>query len=262
MEHWTPVKYKVISFLIASFLFFPSACSSVPSALPIVTSTQTSSATLSPIDTQQPTETIAPSVTPLPTATTTPLVPELGQVLFSENFEDINFQFANIYGPGRSESGVLIMERGKNYPSPPGMWPTGGIYGINPISLDITILILFKSSRENVFHIGYHNNKYESSSDLRAFAFNSGFATWQLHTGNSPDKLWHTHQPRPDVWHYFSITRTASGDIYARIWERDNPEAKIEFDENVGTEWGELDLTFYIDFRGGTLMVDEYQELR
>jgi hypothetical protein len=87
---------------------------------------------------------------------------------------------------------------------------------------------------------------------------------WDLYEGTSatPIKSWKARLPSFDTWNYFSITRSASGDIDARIWEQDKPETMFRFQGNLGAEWGKLPLTFVADFRWGSFMLDEYQDLK
>lgn len=47
-----------------------------------------------------------------------------------------------------------------------------------------------------------------------------------------------------------------------KLWERDNAEGTIEYHGNLGSEWGALELTFVADFRYGSFMLDEYQDLQ
>ena len=243
-------------------LLFSFACSTVPAvtvtALPSVSVTNTPS----PTPTRTPTATLQPSATPIPSATPTPLVTGLGQVIFSESFDDWTFPFNfNIYGPGEIEANALVMEREAGYQPPPDMWPTNGLYGIDPIPPEVTTVILFKAKSGTLFNIGYHNDAY-GTDELRRFSYNGGAGTWDLYFGKRGIKHWNASQLRVDTWYYFSITRSLNGDITAKIWMRDPPKSQIEFHGNLGPEWSTLELTFVIDFRGGSFTLDEYQELR
>jgi hypothetical protein len=75
-------------------------------------------------------------------------------------------------------------------------------------------------------------------------------------------KRWQTRAPHVGSWYYFSIRRSAEGDVDARVWERDKPENTIEFHENLGPEWGTLPLIFLTDFKGVPFLLDEYQFLK
>lgn len=241
-------------------LLFSFACSAVPAvtvtAVPSVSVTNTPSLT----PTLTPTATLQPSATPIPSATPTPLVTDLGQVIFSESFDELAFPF-NLYGPGRIEANALVMEREAGYQPPPDMWPTNGLYGTSPIPPEVTTVILFKAKSGTLFNIGYHNDAY-GTDELRRFSYNGGAGTWDLYFGKRGIKHWNASQLRVDTWYYFSITRSLNGDITAKIWMRDPPKSQIEFHGNLGPEWSTLELTFVIDFRGGSFTLDEYQELR
>jgi len=190
-----------------------------------------------------------------------PLVTGLGQVTFNEHFDDLVFPF-NIYGPARIESGVLVLEREAGYQSPPDMWPTGGIYGIAPITPDTTTVVLFKVNGSTGFNIGYHVGDYETES-LRRFNFSSS-GSWNLYKGKStsPIKSWKSRQARANTWYFCSLRRSANGDMDIKLWQRDNPESIISFHGNLGPEWETLKLTFFADFRYGSFMLDEYQNLK
>ena len=206
---------------------------------------------------------------PFPSATPTPLVADLGQVVFSENFDDQDFPF-NVYGPYRIEnfsphqngSGILVLEREEGYQPPPDMWPTDGLYETSSIALGVTSIILFKTAGNINFNIGYHTGVYGTDS-LRRFNYNSS-GRWDLYEEKSATtiKSWNARSTRTNVWYYFSITRSANGDMDAKLWEQGKPETMFKFHGNMGTEWGRLNLTFFVDFRWGSFMLDEYQELK
>jgi hypothetical protein len=246
-------------------IFFLQACgTATPTStpVPLPTFTLTSRPTNTPTTTPVSTATIQPSATPTPTATPTPLVANLGQVIFSENFDNLDFPF-NVYGPAWIEGGVLVLEREKGYQPPPNMWPFGGIYGTLPVQPGITTIVLFKTIRGTTFNIGYHTGVYGTES-LRRFSFNSGLeqSQWDLYKGKFPIKSWSVRQSNFETWHYFSITRSTNGDIDAKIWERDKPKTMLKFHGNLGPEWGTLELTFFIDYHLGSFMLDEYQDLK
>ncbi len=242
------------------WFLFSFACSSAPAvtvtAMPSIRATNAPSLT----PTLTSTATIQPSATPIPSITPTPLVTGLGQVIFSESFDEWAFPF-NIYGPGRIEANALVMEREAGYQPPPDMWPTNGLYGTRSIPPEVTTVILFEAKSGTQFNIGFHNNAY-GTDELRRFSFNEGAGTWDLYIGKRNVKQWNASRLRFDTWYYFSITRSVNGDITAKIWRRDSPKSQIEFHGNLGPEWSTLELTFLIDFRGGTFTLDEYQELR
>ena len=257
MKHKTnKSEHKVLYLTILYFLFFSFACSSAPSvaiAMPSVTFTYTPSSTDTPVSTV----TVQPTATSTPSPTPTPLVTGLGQVVFSESFDDIDFPFY-ICGTAQIESGILVVERGPEEISLCGMF-SGGIYGIDPIPPDTTAVILFRTNRN--FNIGVHTGDYRDQT-LRRFTFGlfQG-GTWDLAKGQEV-KTWGAHAPRIDSWYYFSIKRSANGDVDAQLWERDNPENIIEFHGNLGPEWGALPLTFVADFVEVPFFLDEYQVLK
>jgi len=255
-------EHTVFYLTIIYFLLFSFSCSSAP--IIIATSTTNTTATSSPnsTDTPAPTPTRQPSATPIPSAIPTPLATGLGQVVFSESFDDLALPF-NIYGPSRIEGGALVMEREEGYQPLPDMWPTDGLYGIAPVAPGETTIILFKVTGDIDFNIGYHTGAYGTDT-LRRFSFNSASGTWNLSEGKSatPIKSWKARQPRSNTWHYFSITRSANGDMDARLWESGRPETMFQFQGNLGPEWGTLPLTFVVDFRWGTFTLDEYQILK
>ena len=240
--------------LLSIFLFF--GCAPAPVLDDIATIPP------EPTSTPNPTVTaiIPPSHTPSPTITPTPLVPELGQVLFSEGFEDITFPF-DFWGPGRIESGTLILEREPDYVPPPHLWPYGGINKSSPVLPDVTTVILFKKTGNATFNIGYHIGDY-STEKVSRFSYNSGKGTWDIYHGSTQDvEEIPARQSDFNQWHYFSITRSANGDFDARIWERDNPGNTFKFHGNLGPEWGTLEFTFFADYHLGSFVLDEYQEL-
>ncbi len=166
-----------------------------------------------------------------------------------------------IYGPYRIESGTLVMEREEGYQQPPDMWVTGGMYGQVLIPPNTTSILLFKVKKGTTFHVGYSGH-IQGTGEPLDFHFNSGFATWEMHGVPSVSvKLWHAQQPKTEVWYYFLIQHNASGEVKAAMWERDNPESRMEFDKNLGSDWATLYPTFYIHFHDGAVTLDEYQEL-
>jgi len=256
-------KHKLLSIITIWFILFLSACSSTPvstvTSMPDVTFTYISSPTRMPIPTA--TATLQPSATPFPTATSTPLVDGLGNVIFSESFDDLNFPF-NVYGPEQVEHGILILEREKGYQSPPDMWPTDGLYATAPVAPGVTSIILFKAVGAIDYNIGYHTGNYGADS-LRRFNYNSS-GYWDQYVGISATtvKEWKARSLPRDTWCYFAITRSANGDFDARLWEAGKPETMFKFQGNLGPEWGKFPFTFFLDSRGGTFLVDEYQTLK
>lgn len=245
-------QYSII--IISILLLF--GC--VPASIPDGIATITPETTITPGPTA--TAIILPSLTPSLTITPTPLVPDLGQALFSEGFDDITFPF-NFWGPGRIESGALILEREPDYVSPPNLWPYGGINKMTPVPPDVTTVILFKKTGNATFNIGYHVGDY-STEKVSRFSYNSGRGTWDIYHDSTQD-VEEILARKSDFsqWHYFSITRSANGDFDARIWERDNPENSFRFQGNLGSEWGALEFTFFADYHLGSFVLDEYQEL-
>jgi hypothetical protein len=79
---------------------------------------------------------------------------------------------------------------------------------------------------------------------------------------NVPIKHWDARQPRSDTWYYFSLKRTANGDTYAKLWERDKPDSSMEFHGNLDSEWSALEVAFFADYRTGSFFLDEYQDLQ
>jgi hypothetical protein len=265
-------KRAVLSITILCGIFISFACSPNPSvaATPVPSNTVATTYTPTPIPTDTPTPaptaTIQPSITPSPTVTPTPLVADLGQVIFSESFDNLGFDF-DYWGPARVEAGVVVLEREIGYKPPAGLWPYGGIGTKFPILPDTTTIVLFKVTSGTTFNIGYHNNKYGDES-LRRFSYNSGEGKWDWYeghltsSGNYPLKQWKARQSNFYTWHYFLIKRSANGDIEAKMWERDKPKTLFEFKGNLGPEWGTLELTFFIDYHKGSFLLDEYQNLK
>jgi hypothetical protein len=194
------------------------------------------------------------------------MVPDLGQVIFGETFDDLMFDF-DYRGPARLESGAILLEREKGYRSPEGLWPYGGIVTTFPIDPDTTTLVLFQVKNGAVFNMGYHTGNYGEDS-LRRFSYNSGQATWDWYHGNLtpegkyPVKQWRARPVNLGIWHYFLIERSSNGDIEAKIWERDHPQTMFQFHESLGEEWSTLELTFFADYHKGALLLDEFQILR
>jgi len=259
-------KHKTLYIPILCFLLFSFACSSAPSVTTpsmAVSTLPSTTATNWPISTYTPeaTATSQLSATPLPTVTITPLAADLGQVIFSESFNDLELPF-NVWGPGRIESGVLVVEREAGYKSP-DVWPFGGVYGKTPIPAGVTTIILFKTAGGSSFNIGYHSGDYGTDA-LRRFSYNSGSGKWDLYQGKSatPLKSWKARQPNFGTWHYFAIKRSVNGDVDASIWEPNKPETMFVFHGNLGSEWSTHEFTFFIDYHLGSFMLDEYQELK
>ena len=255
-------KHKAWRTTIICFILFSFACSSAPGVVPTLASSTTALSAPTLTDTPEPTVTIQPSATPSPSATPTltPLVPDLGQVIFSENFDDLNFSF-NVYGPKRVESGVLVLDK-----TPAGE-QANGIYGTIPIPPGATTIVLFKTVGGTEFNIGYHTGDYRTES-LRRVSYNSSNGMWDIYIGEEdkynqhPVEVWKDLRLHFEAWHYFSITRTTNGELLLKLWERDDPASMIEFQRNMGGEWGALPFTFFVDFQAGSFLLDEYQEVR
>ena len=259
-------KRAILSTVILGGIFMVFACSPAPSVVTTLVpmDTATGTKTLIPTETHipSPTVTVQPSATPPPTATPTPLIADHGQVIFSENFDNLDFPF-NVYGPKRIENGTLVLDE-----TPPDQ-QANVIYGTLSIPPDATTIVLFKTNGATTFNIGYHVGDYGTDS-LRRFSFNSASGTWDKYVGNPDSKSsgnypvqdWNGRQIEFDRWCYFSLTRTADGSIDARIWERDKPETTFRFQGNLGSEWGSFEFTFFVDFRLGSFILDEYQELK
>ena len=264
MEGLILAKHKALYITIVCFLIVSFACSPAPSvtttAMPSVTVAYTPTLTHTP----EPTTTIQPSSTPFPITIPTLLVNDRNQVVFGENFNGFEFGHEfdfDIHGLARIESGVVVLEIDGGYRQPTKIWPFGGIYGTFPVSPDTTTTVLFKTTSGTAFDIGFHTGDYETES-LRRFSFNSAGGTWDLFSGNNPIKSWHAGHLHFDTWHYFSLTRTADGDVDAKLWEQDKPENMIRFHGNLGSEWGTLEPTFFADYRSGSFMLSEFQVLR
>lgn len=248
----------MISLILIAYACSPASTVSLATTTPRAAVIDTSTSTYTP----QPTQTLQPTVThtQTPSPTLTPLVPDRGQVLFSENFDDLDFPF-DVYGPKRIESGVLVLDK-----TPPGEM-ANGIYGRIPIPMGATTLVLFKTVGGTEFNIGYHTGDYGTES-IRRFSLNSGAGVWDLYNGNAvgrgnfPVTSWRERKLHYDTWHYLSLTRTPEGTIEAKIWKKDNPDEIIEFYRDLGAEWGTLDFTFFVDFTGGSFLIDEYQEVK
>jgi hypothetical protein len=166
MEGSKLVKHKSLCIPLACFLLFTFACSSSPgrtvTATPGVPVTYTPSLTDSPA----PTATLQPSATSTPRPTLTPLASDLGQVVFSESFDDLNMPF-DVCGTSRIESGVLIVERETEAGSPCGIF-AGGIYARDPLPPNTTLIILFKTTHD--FNVGIDAGTYGDET-LRRFTF-------------------------------------------------------------------------------------------
>lgn len=270
MEIFMPAKHKTLCFITVYFLLFSFACSSSPKSItPSVSAPDiVVSDTPSPTSTLAPTATVQPSETPLPSATPASLAPDLGQVVFNESFDDLESAF-NFWGPARIENGIVVLEREAGYKSPEGLWPFGGMNTKEPIPPDVTTIILFRAIGGATFNIGYHAGDYGTES-LRRFSFNSGSGAWDLYKGNSnttgnanfPVESWNARQPDFNTWHYFAMRRSSNGDMDVKLWERDKPETMFTFHGNLGPEWAELEVTFFLDYHQGSFMLDEYQELK
>lgn len=249
-----------IRIVIPALFLLPAACApavgtpsdSAPGM--IVTATETLAFTETPV----PTVTPPPPLTFTPTPTVTPLIPEIGQVIFHESFDDLDFPF-NVIDPPRIESGVIIL-------GSPGtdQAPGNGIYGTIPVPPGATTIVLFKTMGGTEFNIGYHTGEYRTPS-LRRVSFNSATGAWDIYLGEEnrgdkpPAERWQDLRLHYDTWHYFSITCTTEGEIFVRIWDRDDPSSMIEFQRNMGSEWGTLPFTFFVDFQAGSFLIDEYQ---
>ena len=250
-------KHNALYITMISLLFFVFACAPAPSVSDTTTPGTTSTYAPTSTDMPKPTEIIQPSVTP--TDTPTPIVAGMGQVVFSESFDDLEFPF-NINGPQRIESGVLVLDV-------PAGEPGNGIYGTIPVPPGATTILLFKTVGGTVFNIGYHSGDYETES-LRRISYNSSTGAWDIYIGeekgprNYPVEIWKDLHLRFDTWRYFSITRTVNGEIFVKLWERDNPASLVEFQRNLGGEWGALPFTFFVDFRAGSFLLDEYQDVQ
>jgi hypothetical protein len=252
-------KHKTLYITILCFLSFPFACTSAPNT--ITPSIIPPGVAITPTGTLIPTAILSPSSTPFPTVTPTPLVADLGQVIFSESFDDPDFPF-NVYGPKRIEAGILVLDETA------ADQQANGIYAPFSVPAGATTIVLFKTTSGTTYNIGYHTGDYGTES-LRRFSLNSSLGKWDLYEGNpdsnggnSPIKSWNASQLHSSTWNYLLLTRSANGDMDAKIWERDKPETLFRFHGNLGSEWGTLELTFFVDFRSGSFMLDEYQDLK
>ena len=250
----------IIRIIILVLFVLPAACApavGTPSGS-AVTAIGTATEKFTPTETPAPTETPQLTLTFTPTPTVTPLVPGLGQVIFHESFDDMDFPF-NVIDPPRIESGVIIL-------GSPGtdQAPGNGIYGTIPIPPGATTIVLFKTVGGTEFNIGYHTGEYRTPS-LRRVSFNSATGAWDIYLGEEnrsdkpPAERWQDLRLHYDTWHYFSATCTTEGGIFIRIWDRDDPSSMIEFQRNMGSEWGTLPFTFFVDFQAGSFLIDEYQ---
>jgi hypothetical protein len=244
--------FTIIGFVLASF-----ACRPAPVVMATSTPSVTVTLTSSPTNTPAPTVTIQPSATFTPSPTITPLVPDLGQVLFSENFDDMELPFY-ICGAAHIESGVLVVERGPEEPSPCGMF-SGALYGNEPISVDTTLLVRFKTTSD--FNIGIHAGEYGSDT-LRRFSYGitQGIGTWDLMQGNNI-QTWRTHGTTADRWYTFSIRLSSTGNVQGKLWQVDDPKDTTVFEVTLGDGWDALPYYFVSDFKDVPFLVDEYQIL-
>ena len=247
-----------INTLFVCAAFFVCACSPVPS-LP---ATATASAAAAPTFTAAPESTATPILSAVPLATSTPMVTGLGEVVFAEDFDGQEFAGAfAIYGSSHIDDGALVMELRDGEAQPPAGSFSHELYGSFNIEPGMTALFRFRIKPETAFQIGYLVRDGGNGKPVR-FDFNSGAGHWELvGDGSQLLNVWQAQQPRADVWQYFSIHRSANGDVDAKLWEADNPTQVIEFHQNLGEEWGTLDLTLFILSRG-SLTLDEYQQLK
>ena len=257
-------KYKVLYITILFFLLFSFACKSTPSGAVILTPNVTTTYTPSLTYTPEPSATFQPSITPLPSTTPAFVISFQDQVVLGEGFN--GFEFAhefdfNVHGLKQIESGVVVLDIDGGYKQPEKIWNFGGIYGTFPISSGTTTTVLFKTTSGTAFDIGFHMGAYDTES-IRRFSFNSSQGTWDLFNGNDPIKSWHAGHSHFDKWHYFSLTRTANGDIDAKLWEQGKPENTISFHGNLGAEWGTLEPTFFADYRSGSFMLSDFKVLQ
>jgi len=190
------------------------------------------------------------------------MVTGLGEVVFGEDFDGLDFAGAfAIYGSMHFDDGALVMELQEGEPQPPAGSFSHEFYGGFNIVPDMTALFRFRIKPDTVFQIGYMVRDGGNGRPVR-FDFNSGAGRWELYgDGLQLLNVWDAQQPRADVWQYFSIRRSAGGDVVARLWEADDPTRVIEFHKSLGEEWGTLELTLFI-FSRGSLMLDEYQQLK
>lgn len=246
-----------ITVLFVCAAFFVCACSPVPS-LPATTTASAAAPTFTPAP--ESTATPLPSATPV--ATFTPMVTGLGELVFAEDFDGLEFSAAfSIYGSMRMDNGTLVMELQDGEAQPLAGSFSHEFYGGFNIAPDMTAVVRFRVKPDTVFQIGYMVRNGGNGKPVR-FNFNSGAGRWELY-GDGPQisQVWAAQQPRADVWQYLSLHRTASGEVDAKLWEADDPTQVIEFHQNLGTEWGTLELTFFI-FSRGSLALDEYQQFK
>jgi hypothetical protein len=242
-----------LKLIMGCLLLVLPACD--PTLTPTFTPTSSSIPSLTPSPTATATLTSTATFTFTPSPTPTPLVAGIGQVIFSESFDDMDFPFG-ICGAAHIESGVLVVERGPENPSPCGMF-SGGIYGYNPIPVDATLLVRFKTNID--FNIGIH---YGDSNNYHRFTYGitRGIATWDLMKVDvSGLTTWRTNGTRADEWYYFSLHRLANGKVHAKLWQEDDPSNITEFQVTFDSEWATLPLTFVADFVHVPFYLDEYQ---
>src|SRR5512145_440177 len=100
-------QYPVACILIVGIACISFACSPVPS-LP---ATRTASVEAVPSFTPAPESTATPVPSAVPLATFTPMVTGLGEVVFAEDFDGLEFAGAfSIYGSMHIDDGALVME--------------------------------------------------------------------------------------------------------------------------------------------------------
>jgi hypothetical protein len=190
------------------------------------------------------------------------MVTGLGEVVFAEDFDGLEFAGAfSIYGSMHIDDGALVMELQEGEQQPLAGSFSHEFYGGFNIEPGMTALVRLRVKPDTVFQIGYMVRNGGNGKPVR-FDFHSGAGRWELY-GDEGQLLnvWEAQQPRADVWQYFSIRRSADGDVEARQWEEADPTRAIEFHENLGAEWGTLEVTLFI-FSHGSLTLDEYQQLR
>src|SRR5215510_10312801 len=158
MEKPPRTKRSIFYIIGICFLLFLVACYPVTSVPSTHVPSRTHTWTPNPTNTSTSTATFTPSATFTITPTSTPLVEGLGQVIFSESFDDMDFPFG-ICGEPHIETGVLVVEGTLENPSPCGIF-SGGIYGIEPIPADTTLIVLFKTNSD--FNIGIHTGDYSN----------------------------------------------------------------------------------------------------
>jgi len=258
MTESSRIKHPVSYILIVWTAFFSFACGPVPS-LPV---TATASVVAVPSLTPAPENTATPIPSAVPLVTFTPMVTGLGDVFFADDFDGLEFAGAfAIYGSMHFDNGALVMELQKGEQQPLAGTFSHKLYGGFNIVPDMTGVFRFRIKPGTIFQIGYLVRDGGNGRPVR-FDFNSGASRWELYgDGSQLLHVWAAQQPRADVWQYFSIRRTAGGDVDALLWEEDDPTKVIEFHENLGKEWGTLELTLFI-FSSGSLTLDEFQQLK